>query len=148
MSPWLLACAWTLLATPAVGQALVAYTVQGEGASARIKQPLAAPGDAARGRAIAASRQQGLCVLCHSLPVVEERFQGNLAPNLAGIGLRLSEAQLRLRVVESRRVNPDSFMPAFHSTAHLSRVGGAWQGQPILSAQQVEDVVAWLVSLR
>lgn len=148
MNPWLLACSWALLATPAVGQALAAYSVQGEGASARIEQPLAAPGDAARGRTIAASRQQGLCLLCHSAPVAEERFQGNLAPNLAGIGSRLSEGQLRLRVVESRRVNPDSFMPAFHSTTQLSRVAGPWLGQPILSAQQVEDVVAWLVSLR
>ncbi len=123
---------------------VVPFTVRGDG----IDRPLAAPGDPARGRAIAASRQQGLCLLCHGAPLPEERFQGNLAPDLGGVGARYTEAQLRLRVVDARRVHPASFMPAFHSTANLSRVGSAWQGKPILSAQQVEDVVAWLSTLR
>jgi sulfur-oxidizing protein SoxX len=105
-------------------------------------------GDPQRGRAIIASRQVGLCLLCHAAPVPEERFQGDLAPNLAGAGARYSEAQLRLRVVDPRRVNPSSFMPAFHSAGNPSRVGAAWVGKPILSAQQVEDVVAWLATLR
>ena len=94
------------------------------------------------------SRQTGLCLLCHSAPVEEEPFQGNLAPDLAGVGARYSEAQLRLRVVDPRRLNPGSFMPAFHSDQHPTRVGAAWTGKPILSAQQVEDVVAWLRTLR
>ncbi len=133
------------LAATAAAQEVVPYTVRGDG----IDTPLTStPGDPIRGRAIAASRQQGLCLLCHSAPLPEERFQGNLAPDLAGAGARYTEAQLRLRVVEARRVHPGSFMPAFHSTAHLSRVGGAWQGKPLLTAQQVEDVVAWLVTLR
>ena len=133
-----------LLTGMAWAQEVVPFTVRGDG----IDTPLAAPGDPARGRAIAASRQQGLCLLCHSAPLPEERFQGNLAPDLAGVGARYTEAQLRLRVVDARRVHPGSFMPAFHSTANLSRVGGPWQGKPILSAQQVEDVVAWLGTLR
>ncbi len=133
-----------LLGTAAAAQEVVPYTVRGDG----IDAPLAAPGDPARGRAIVASRQQGLCLLCHSAPIAEERFQGNLAPDLAGLGARYTEAQLRLRVVDARYLNPASFMPAFHSTAKLSRVGAAWQGKPILSAQQVEDVVAWLSTLR
>jgi sulfur-oxidizing protein SoxX len=95
-----------------------------------IPQPLTAtPGDAARGRAIVASRQQGLCLLCHSGPFPEERFQGNLAPSLAGAGARWTAAQLRLRIVDSRRLNPDSLMPAFHRTQGLQRVGPAWQGR-------------------
>ena len=134
----------SLAAGATAAQDIVAYTVRGDG----IDTPLAAPGDPARGLAIAVSRQQGLCLLCHSAPLPEERFQGNLAPSLAGVGARYTQAQLRLRVVEARRVHPGSFMPAFHSTANLSRVGGAWQGKPILTAQQVEDVVAWLVTLR
>ncbi len=127
--------------TPAV----VPYVVEGD----RIAQPLTdQPGDAARGRAIVASRQQGLCLLCHAAPIPEERFQGDLAPSLAGVGARYGAAQLRLRVVDPRHLNPSSFMPAFHSTTNASRVGGAWQGRPILTAQQVEDVVAWLATLR
>ena len=89
-----------------------------------------------------------LCLLCHSAPIPEERFQGTLAPDLAGTGARYSAAQLRLRIVDPRLVNPATFMPAFHSTANLSRVGAAWQGKPILTAQQVEDVVAYLATLR
>jgi sulfur-oxidizing protein SoxX len=130
---------------PAVAQEVVRYEVRGD----RIEAPLAGlAGDAARGRAIVASRQQGLCLLCHAAPIPEERFQGNLAPDLAGAGARYSQAQLRLRVVDPRLANPSTFMPAFHSTTNTSRVGGAWQGKPILSAQQVEDVVAWLSTLR
>ena len=137
----LLACAPLL----AAAQAVVPYTVEGDA----IPQPLAAErGDAQRGRAIVASRSVGLCLLCHTAPVPEERFQGNLAPDLAGIGARYSEGQLRLRVADPRRVNPSSFMPAFHSPNNPSRIGAAWVGKPILSARQVEDVVAWLATLR
>ena len=107
-----------------------------------------APGDAERGRAIVANRQVGLCLLCHPAPIPEERFQGNLAPDLAGSGSRWSEGQLRLRVVDARRVNPDTIMPSYHRAADGRRVGPAWRGKPVLDAQQVEDVVAYLVTLK
>ena len=111
--------------------------------------PLTAqPGDAARGRAIVANRQLGLCLLCHSGPIAEERFQGNLAPDLAGAGSRLTVAQLRLRMVDSRRINPASLMPAYYRTEGLDRVARAWQGRTVLEAQQIEDVVAYLSTLR
>jgi sulfur-oxidizing protein SoxX len=140
---WL--AAGLLLAASAFAQEVARYEVRGDG----IEAPLAGErGDPARGRAIVASRQVGLCLLCHPAPIPEERFQGNLAPDLAGVGARYSVPQLRLRIVDPRRVNPASFMPAFHSATNPSRVGGAWQGKPILSAQQVEDVVAWLATLR
>ena len=106
-----------------------------------------APGDAARGRAIVANRQVGLCLLCHSGPFPEERFQGNLAPDLRSAS-RLSEGQIRLRIVDSSRVNPATIMPAFHRTDGLAQVAPAFAGKPVLSAQQVEDVVAWLMTLR
>jgi sulfur-oxidizing protein SoxX len=105
-------------------------------------------GDAARGRAIVASRQTGLCLLCHSAPIAEERFQGNLATDLDGAGTRWSEAQLRLRLVDGRRLNVRSPMPAYYRVDGLQRVGEAWQGKPVLSAQQIEDVVAYLRGLR
>ncbi|MBC8056430.1 MAG: sulfur oxidation c-type cytochrome SoxX [Rhizobiales bacterium] len=114
-----------------------------------IVQPLTdQPGDAARGRAIVANRQVGLCLLCHTGPFPEERFQGNLAPDLSGAGARWSEGQLRLRIVDSRRVNPQSLMPAYYRSEHLARVGAPWQGKTVLAAQQIEDVVAYLRTLQ
>lgn len=106
------------------------------------------PGDAVRGRAVVVNRQLGLCLLCHSGPFPEERAQGNLAPSLAGAGNRWSEGQLRLRVADARRLNPATIMPPAYRVDGLTRVGTAWQGRPVLSAQQVEDVVAFLRSLR
>jgi sulfur-oxidizing protein SoxX len=106
------------------------------------------PGDAARGRAIVASRSTGLCLLCHSGPIAEERFQGDLAPSLAGAGSRWSEGQLRLRIVDGTRLNADTIMPAYYRTGGLQRVARAFDGKTILSAEQVEDVVAYLVTLK
>jgi sulfur-oxidizing protein SoxX len=107
-----------------------------------------AAGDAARGRAIVANRQVGLCLLCHSGPFPEERFQGNLAPDLKGAGARWSEGQLRLRMVDPGRFNPQTIMPAYHRTEGLTRVAPAYRGKPVLSAAEIEDVVAFLVTLR
>ena len=107
-----------------------------------------AKGDPVRGRTIVANRQVGLCLLCHSGPFPDERFQGNLAPDLRGAGARWSEGQLRLRIVDSSRINPASIMPAYHRTEGLVRVGPAWRGKPILTAEQIEDVVAFLMTLR
>ena len=107
-----------------------------------------AKGDPVRGRAIVASRQVGLCLLCHSGPFPEERFQGNLAPDLAGAGARWTVGQLRLRVVDAARLNPATIMPAYHRTDGLARVAPAFRGKPILTAEQIEDVVAYLTTLR
>ena len=107
-----------------------------------------AKGDPVRGRAIVANRQVGLCLLCHSGPFPDERFQGNLAPDLRGAGARWSQGQLRLRIVDSSRINPASIMPAYHRTEGLVRVAPAWRGKPVLTAEQIEDVVAFLMTLR
>lgn len=133
--------ATTALALPLVGGAV---TVVGDGIPEALEGAL---GDAARGRAIVASRQAGLCLLCHGGPIPEERFQGNLAPDLAGAGQRWTAAQLRLRLVDPRRLNPESIMPAYYRSEGLTRVGRAWEGRPILNAQQIEDVVAYLATL-
>ena len=106
------------------------------------------PGDAVRGRAIVVNRQLGLCLLCHTGPFAEERFQGNMAPDLGGAGARWSEGQLRLRLVDGRRVNPQTLMPSYRRTEGLERVGAAWRDKPVLSAQQIEDVVAFLRTLQ
>jgi sulfur-oxidizing protein SoxX len=110
--------------------------------------PGAAAGDAARGRAIVANRQLGLCLLCHAGPIPEERFQGNLAPDLQGAGQRWTAAQLRLRIVDASHVNPATIMPAYYKTEGLTRVAASYQGKTILTAQQIEDVVAWLQTLK
>jgi len=120
----------------------------GHGQDAIPESLTGAKGDPVRGRAIVASRQVGLCLLCHSGPFPEERFQGNLAPDLRGAGARWSEGQLRLRIVDSSRINPATIMPAYHRSEGLVRVAPAWRGKPVLSAEQIEDVVAFLMTLR
>jgi sulfur-oxidizing protein SoxX len=104
--------------------------------------------DVGRGRAIVASRQTGLCLLCHTAPIPEERFQGDIAPDLRGVGGRWSTGQLRLRLADPRRLDPASVMPAYYRTDGLTRVGPAWQGKPVLNALQIEDVIAYLRTLR
>lgn len=106
------------------------------------------PGDPVRGRAIVANRTVGLCLLCHSGPIPEERFQGTLAPSLEGAGLRSTPGQLRLRLVDARRLNPDTIMPPYYRVDGLTRVARNVQGKTILTAHQIEDVVAYLVTLK
>jgi L-cysteine S-thiosulfotransferase len=114
-----------------------------------IPEPLTgARGNADRGRAIVVDRQKGLCLLCHSGPFPEQRFQGTLAPNLQGAGSRWLEGQLRLRVVDSSRLNPATIMPSYYRVDGLTRVGRVWQGKPVLDAEQIEDVVAFLATLK
>jgi sulfur-oxidizing protein SoxX len=105
-------------------------------------------GDPARGRAIVVDRQVGLCLLCHRGPFPEQRFMGDLAPDLSGVGARLSAAQIRLRMVDPGRVNPATIMPAYFRTEGLQRVAPAFRGKTILTAQQIEDVVAFLATLK
>ena len=105
------------------------------------------PGDATRGRALVLERSS-TCILCHSGPFPEAKFQGDLAPNLAGTGSRWSEGQLRLRLVDAISLNAATIMPSYYRVDGLQRVGPAWRGKPILSAEQIEDMVAYLAGLR
>jgi len=105
-------------------------------------------GDAARGRGIVADRNAGLCLLCHSGPFPEVRQQGTLAPDLRGTAARLTEGQIRLRIVDASRVNPASIMPPYFKTDGLTRVAPAFEGKPLLTAAHIEDVVAYLVTLK
>ena len=135
MTPWWVAVA----ALSAAGVEVI-----GDGAPGR----LAAAGDPARGRALVIARDPANCVLCHAVPDGAVRFAGNVGPSLAGVGTRWSEAQLRLRVADNLRVNPDTVMPSYYKVDGLDRVASTYAGKPVLTAQELEDVVAWLVTLK
>lgn len=142
------ALCWAALTWPLLAQADPAV-VQGVESSVDWTVPLTTqPGDAVRGRAIVASRQSGLCLLCHSGPFPEVRFQGNLAPELTGIAQRLSVSMLRARIADARRLNPETIMPPYFRTDGLARVAGSFAGQTLLNAQQIEDVITYLQSLK
>jgi len=114
-----------------------------------IPQPLTGEaGDPVRGRAIVVDRQKGLCLLCHIGPFPDQRFQGDMAPDLAGAGARWSSAQLRLRIADGSRLNPATIMPSYYRIEGLNRVAPAFREKPILEAQQVEYVVAFLATLQ
>jgi sulfur-oxidizing protein SoxX len=140
---WLVAASYALPG-PAGAQALRPYTVVGDAIPDSLTK---ARGDIARGRALVVDRTS-TCILCHNGPFPELKFQGDLAPGLAGSGSRWSEGQLRLRLVDASRLNAATIMPSYYRVDGLHRVGPAWRGRPILSAEQIEDIVAYLVTLR
>ena len=144
MSGPILAAALFALPGFAAAEDLRSYAVVGDA----IPQSLtSAGGDATRGRALVVERSS-TCILCHSGPFPEQKFQGDLAPSLAGSGSRWSEGQLRLRLVDASRLNAATIMPSYYRIDDLQRVGTWWRGKPVLSAEQIEDIVAYLVTLR
>ena len=139
------ALAMTALAPVAPHAELAPVMIVGDA----IPQPLTSEaGDPARGRAIVVDRQKGLCLLCHVGPFPDQRFQGDMAPDLAGAGSRWTSAQLRLRIVDGSRLNPATIMPSYYRIEGLNRVAPAFKDKSILDAQQVEDVIAFLATLR
>ena len=132
-------------AAGARAETLRPFTVVGDA----IPQSLSgARGDAQRGREVAVKRELGNCLLCHRMPIPEERFQGTIGPDLSGVAGRLSEGQIRLRIVDESRLNVQTIMPPYYRVEGLRRVLAAYRGQPVLTAEQVEDAVAFLVTLR
>ena len=123
---------------------LLPYTIAGDGIAESLT---GAQGDAARGRALVLARTT-TCILCHSGPFPETRFRGDLAPDLSGAGNRWTVSQLRLRLVDAARFNPETIMPSYYRSDHLVRVGRNFVGKPILSAAEIEDIVAFLATLR
>jgi sulfur-oxidizing protein SoxX len=136
--------ALAIFAAPAKAD-LVQYKIVGDAIPASLT---GGQGDAARGRAIVANHNTGLCLLCHSGPFPEDKFQGTMAPDLAGAGARWSEGQLRLRIVDASKFNAQTIMPPFYRIDHLVRVPPAFRGKPVLTAVEVEDVVAYLMTLK
>ena len=129
-----------ILAAPAAAQEWV-----GQAIPAPLSQR---PGDPVSGRSIVKSRQTGLCLLCHSGPFPEERFQGNLGPDLALNVAQLSEGEIRARLVDPSKNNPNTIMPSYFRTDHLRLVAKAYEQKTLLTAQDIEDVVAFLMTLK
>jgi sulfur-oxidizing protein SoxX len=105
-------------------------------------------GDPAKGRATAIHHKKGNCLACHTLPAPEQPYHGEVGPDLNGVADRLSEGEIRLRIVNPKYANPGTIMPAFYRTEGLHMVAKKWQGKPMLSAEEVEDVVAYLMTLK
>lgn len=133
-----------VLVANARADGLAPYEITGDGIA---KSLTSASGDAARGRALVLARTT-TCILCHSGPFPETRFQGDLAPDLTGTGNRWTVSQLRLRLVDASRFNPDTIMPSYYRDDGFVRVGRNFTGKPILSAAEIEDIVAFLATLR
>ena len=125
-------------------EGLAPYVITGDGITESLT---GTPGDATRGRALVLARTT-TCILCHSGPFPETRFQGDLAPDLTGAGNRWTVSQLRLRMVDASRFNPDTIMPSYYRNEGLVRVGRNFADKPILSAAEIENIVAFLATLR
>ncbi len=106
-------------------------------------------GNAERGRRLSIERAKGNCIACHVLPIPEAEFPGELGPPLTGVGNRLSEGEIRLRVVDSKQVNPLTIMPGYYrDPKYLNQVKKKYRGKTLLTPQEIEDLVAYLVTLR
>jgi sulfur-oxidizing protein SoxX len=141
---------WLIVAAACVSSALadqsvLPYRIMNGGIAEALSST---PGNARRGRSIAANAEQGNCLICHALPIPEAPVFGTVGPDLGGVGARLSAAQLRLRIVDPRALNPATSMPAYYKVAGLKRVAPRYSGQPMLSSQEIEDVIAYLQTLR
>jgi len=141
---WTVAVLLAVLSQTASADELRPYAIVGDAIPASLT---GTSGDPARGRAIVVARQN-TCLLCHSGPFPEEKFQGDLSPNLAGSGTRWSEGELRLRLVDAAKLNAATIMPSYYRVDGLTRVAAPWRGKPILTAGEIEDVVAFLMTLR
>jgi sulfur-oxidizing protein SoxX len=134
-----------LVALPAAGQAVAPFAVTGDA----VEAPLGGlAGDAARGARIVRNRETANCLICHTIPDPTEPFMGEIGPPLAGVALRLAPGQIRLRLIDPTRVNAGAIMPAYHRVAGLVHVEERHRGRPVLSAQEIEDVVAYLSGLK
>ncbi len=135
-----------MLAAPAVAaESPAPYAISGDTVAVSLT---GRPGDAAKGERLIMDRHRSLCVLCHMGPFPEPHLQGNLAPDLTGVGARLSESQIRLRVVDMKALNPSSLMPSYLKISDTPETASAWRGKSILDAAEIEDIVAYLVTLK
>lgn len=106
------------------------------------------PGDPERGRGVVLDLEKGDCIVCHAMPLPDRQFHGTVGPPLDGVGARYSAGELRLRLVDPKALNPQTIMPAYYKIEGLYQVAKGYRGKPILSAQEIEDVVAYLLTIK
>ena len=132
------------LSSAAYGDELVQYHI----VDSTIPEPLTAqPGDPQRGRRIVLDRDGGDCTICHAMPLPQREFHGTVGPPLDGIGRRATPAALRLRLVDPKAFNPETIMPAYYKVTGLHRVLERYRAKPVLTAQQIEDIIVYLLTL-
>ena len=130
---------------PADAEDVVAFRIE----NGAIPEPLTdSPGNPARGRQIVRDMGHATCLICHAMPIPEEPDHGEIGPPLAGVGSRYTPGELRLRLVDPKSINPQTIMPSYYRVDDLYRVWGPYRDRPIYTAQQIEDVVAYLAQLR
>ncbi len=105
-------------------------------------------GDSERGRQIYLDRELGHCLLCHHASQIDAPFQGDLGPDLSDVAARLTLAEMRAKIEDPTVSNPQSAMPAYHRTRGLRQLAPAFSGRPILTAEQLTDLMAFLNTLR
>jgi sulfur-oxidizing protein SoxX len=145
-----LACCSLSLTALADDAASPAYMAWKADQDLTIAQPLGGlKGDPVRGRKLAIAQAKGNCLACHELPIPEEDFHGQVAPSLHGVASRYKEGEIRMRVVNIQEINPLSLMPPMYKQpAEFKQVAGKFVGHTVLTAQEVEDVVAYLMTLK
>lgn len=105
-------------------------------------------GNAQNGKKLFVHRKKGNCLTCHTAPIPEEQFHGKVGPDLAGVAERMSEGEIRLRIVDPKLSNPATPMMAFYKTHGLKQVNKKFIGKPMLNEQELEDIVAYLMTLK
>jgi sulfur-oxidizing protein SoxX len=105
------------------------------------------PGNPARGRLIVRDLDRASCLICHAMPIPEEPDHGTIGPDLAGVGARHSLGALRQRLIDPRAFNPQTIMPSYYRTDGLTDVLEMHRGRTIYTAQELEDVLAYLATL-
>ncbi len=146
IAAWLpVLAASAFIVTAAVGEDLVNFKIE----NVAVPQPLTGePGNPARGRQIVRDMNHVTCLICHSMPIPEEPDHGEIGPPLAGVGSRFTASELRLRLIDPKAVNPATIMPSYYRVSNFMRVGESFRDRPIYTAQQIEDVVAYLSLLK
>jgi sulfur-oxidizing protein SoxX len=133
------------LSSPASAAGLVEYQINNDAIATSLTGKV---GDPVNGKKLAINRKKGNCLACHSMPIPEQAFHGNIGPSLKGISNRYSEGELRLRIVNPKVLNSETIMPAFYKADGFNRVMKKFAGKTIISAQEVEDIVAYLMMLK
>jgi sulfur-oxidizing protein SoxX len=134
-----------LLSSPASAADLIKYQINNDAIATSLTGKA---GDPVNGKKLATNRKKGNCLACHSMPIPEQAFHGNIGPDLKGISSRYSEGELRLRIVNPKVLNSETIMPAFYKADGFNRVMKKFVGKTIITAQEVEDIVAYLMTLK